>query len=79
MARKIYKTMRGKEVDLEAIRSKNELTIAVGNAQMNARGDRVGKGGQIVKTRENTVADYYENTPTSAPQPNIDNQVKKKV
>jgi hypothetical protein len=71
MAKKIYKTMQGREVDLEAIRSKNELTVAVGNVQMNARGDQLGKGGKVIKKREEVVAEYYEDNPNAAVQQNI--------
>jgi hypothetical protein len=71
MAKKIYKTMQGREVDLEAIRSKNELTVAVGNVQMNARGDQLGNGGKVIKKREEVVAEYYEDNPNAAVQQNI--------
>ena len=39
--RKIYKTMTGKTVDMDLLRQRNELTPAVGNAKVNARGDHV--------------------------------------
>ncbi len=45
-------TMQGKPIDLDALRTKNEKTIAVGNAGVNARGDTIGPGGKIVKKRE---------------------------
>ena len=57
--RKIYKSMRGKTVDLDILRKKNELTPAVGNARVNARGDELGPGGQIIKKREEIVKEYY--------------------
>ena len=57
--RKVYKTMQGKTVDLDALRKKNELTPAVGNARVNARGDEIGPGGQIVRKKEDIVNDYY--------------------
>ena len=71
MAKKIYKTMQGREVDLEALKSRTELTVAVGNGQMNARGDQLGKGGKVVKKREEVVAAYYEDNPNAAVQQNI--------
>jgi len=58
--RKIYKTMQGKQVDMDLLRQRNELTPAVGNAKVNARGDEIGKGGKIVKKREELVNDYYK-------------------
>lgn len=55
-----YRTMQGKEIDMEKLSLKNETTIAVGNVRMNARGDELGAGGKIVKTREQVLAEYYE-------------------
>ena len=48
---KKYKTANGKLVDLDGLRLKNEDTIAVGNMRINARGDELGPGGQVVKTQ----------------------------
>ena len=58
-----YTSMRGKEVDMEKLNLQNELLPAVGNAKMNARGDVIGAGGKIVKTREELLAEYYNNNP----------------
>lgn len=58
-----YTSMRGKEIDLEKLALKNEQEPAVGNAKMNARGDLIGQGGKVVKTREELLADYYKNNP----------------
>lgn len=57
--RKTYRTMQGKEIDLDKLRIKNEMTLAVGNAKMNARGDEIGPGGNIVKKREETSVEYH--------------------
>jgi hypothetical protein len=62
MARTI-KSMRGKEIDMEKLNLKNELLPAVGNAKVNARGDEIGKGGEIVRTREEVLQDYYKKNP----------------
>lgn len=51
--------MNGKVVDMDLLRQRNELTPAVGNARVNARGDELGKGGKIVRTREQLLADFY--------------------
>lgn len=58
--RKIYKTANGKNVDLDLLISRNELTPAVGNARVNARGDELGPGGKIIRKREDILKDYYE-------------------
>lgn len=64
---RLYKTMQGKQVDMERLMSQNELMPAVGNARVNARGDELGPGGKIVKKREEVVAEYYENNPKAVP------------
>lgn len=57
---KMYRTARGKKVDFETLRLKNELTPAVGNMRVNARGDQLGPGGKIVKTREEMLDEHYK-------------------
>ena len=58
-SKKQHRSMRGKQVDMDLLRKRNELTPAVGNARVNARGDELGPGGQIVKKREDVVAAHY--------------------
>lgn len=58
--RKVYKSMQGKTVDIDLLRQRHELTPAVGNVRVNARGDELGKGGEIVKKREEIVNEYYK-------------------
>ena len=73
--RKQYKTMQGKAIDMDLLRQRNELTPAVGNVRVNARGDELGPGGKIIKKREEVLRDYYEDnvaptefeTPTAEP------------
>lgn len=64
--RKQYKSMRGKVVDMELLRKRNELTPAIGNARVNARGDELGPGGKIVRKREDVVREYYDKSPRAA-------------
>tara|TARA_B100002019_G_C21038772_1_gene483393 strand:+ start:186 stop:521 length:336 start_codon:yes stop_codon:yes gene_type:complete len=61
--RKQYRSMQGKTVDMDLLRQKNELTPAVGNAKVNARGDELGPGGKIIRTREQVLKDYYDSNP----------------
>jgi len=63
--RKVYRTMQGKTIDMDLLRKKNELTPAVGNARVNARGDVLGAGGKIVKKREDVVKEYYGAQPVA--------------
>ena len=58
-----YRSMQGKMIDMDKLISQNELTPAVGNAKVNARGDVLGAGGKIVKKREDIMAEYYETNP----------------
>lgn len=58
--RKTYRTANGKNIDLDLLISRNELTPAVGNARVNARGDELGPGGQIIRKKEEILKDYYK-------------------
>jgi hypothetical protein len=58
--KKVYRTANGKTVDMDLLRQRNELTPAVGNARVNARGDELGAGGQIVRKREDILKDFYD-------------------
>jgi hypothetical protein len=57
--KKTYRTANGKMVDMDLLRQRNELTPAVGNARVNARGDELGPGGKIVRKREDILKDFY--------------------
>jgi hypothetical protein len=46
--KKMYRTMQGRMVDIEKLRSANESVQAVGNMKVNARGDVLGANGQVV-------------------------------
>jgi hypothetical protein len=56
-AKQIYKSARGKQVDMLKLAKRNEMAVAVGNAKVNARGDKLGPGGTIIKHREAVVAE----------------------
>ena len=74
--RKVYKTMQGKSIDMDLLRQKNELTPAVGNAKVNARGDELGPGGKIVRTREQVLKDYYASNPGVPEEQAVSRKVK---
>lgn len=57
--KKVHRSANGKIIDMDLLRQKNELTPAVGNARVNARGDELGPGGKIVRKREDVLADFY--------------------
>ena len=87
--RKQYRTMQGKDIDMDLLRQRNELTPAVGNVRVNARGDELGPGGKIIKKREEVLSDYYEDniaptefeTPTADPitEPVVEPELQEKV
>ena len=52
-----HRTARGIPVDMDRLRLANEQTIAVGNMKVNARGDQLGAGGKIIKTRQQVMAE----------------------
>ena len=69
--RQVYRTARGKQVDMNKLINQNELTIAVGNAKVNARGDKLGANGEVVKTRE----EILKERDASLNQPIVPNQI----
>lgn len=58
--RKVYRSMQGKQVDMDTLAARNETMPAVGNVRMNARGDELGPGGVVVKKREDIVNNHYK-------------------
>jgi len=52
--------MQGRMIDIEKLRAANESVQAVGNMNVNARGDELGAGGQIVTPKETIIKKYYE-------------------
>lgn len=51
MTQKVYRTARGKTIDVGAIRLQNEQVRAVGNMGVNARGDRIDEYGNVIDPR----------------------------
>jgi outer membrane biosynthesis protein TonB len=78
--KRMYRTMQGRMVDIEKLRAANESVQAVGNMNVNARGDVLGAGGQVVTPKAKVMQKYYEqpkgvaddtparNKPAPAPQ-----------
>jgi hypothetical protein len=59
--RQVYRSMQGKEVDMNKLVMQNEMTVAVGNVKVNARGDELGPGGKIIKKREDVLREVSPN------------------
>ena len=63
MARKpgrTYRTSSGKSVDFGALLLANETAPAIGNMNVNARGDEIDPAGNITKSREEIMREYNE-------------------
>lgn len=57
----VYRTALGKNIDIDKIRLQNEETIAVGNMRVNARGDVLGRDGQVEQSKEERVINNRTN------------------
>jgi hypothetical protein len=55
MTSKVYKTAQGKSVDLGTIMLQNEHVRAVGNMNVNARGDIIDSGNKVIETRSRQI------------------------
>ena len=55
MTSKVYRTAQGKIVDLGALEVQNEHVRAVGNMNVNARGDKLDADGNVISTRSQQV------------------------
>lgn len=65
MTKKVYKTAQGKMVDLGALILKNENVRAVGNMNVNARGDLLDSLNRPVATRNQQVNKQYARQTTN--------------
>ena len=77
-------SFRGKNVDISSLARKYGSNIALGNAHMNGRGDRLGKGGKVIETREEMLKKYYNaNTKKQAQvnlkDENLDKEIEKEL
>lgn len=62
---------KGQSIDMELLKFKNQHQVALGNLHMNARGDIIGRGGSIIKTREELLRD--EEREMQTPETNLNN------
>ena len=69
MTSKVYRTAQGKIVDLGALQAQNEHVRAVGNMQVNARGDRIDANGQVISTRAQQVNRNLDRTTSAVSEP----------
>lgn len=65
---KVYKTARGKTIDIDKVKLANERVTAVGNMKVNARGDKLGVGGQVIAGRNQMMDRVYNVTAAAEPK-----------
>ena len=66
----VYKTARGKAIDLDKVKLTNETVVAVGNMKTNARGDLIGAGNQITAGRNQLMDQVYAVADSTVYSPN---------
>lgn len=71
--KKMYRTMQGRLIDIDKLRASNETVRAVGNMSVNARGDVIGQGGKVIKSKDAVMKEYYQ-----APKGKVDDTPVKK-
>jgi hypothetical protein len=76
MAKKIYKTMRGRPIDMGALAAANAEKQAIGNSKMNARGDILGPNGIVLRTQEQVEAEWQRNQQRQQEIAGISNNIK---
>jgi len=69
MTKKVYRTAQGKLVDLGALEVQNEHVRAVGNMNVNARGDKLDADGNVISTRSQQVNRNLNRTTNTAAGP----------
>jgi hypothetical protein len=60
MTRKVYKTAMGREVDMGALMLQNENTRAIGNMNVNARGDQLDSSNKVTDQKNRQVQRQYQ-------------------
>jgi len=80
MAQKIYKSAMGRVVDIGALMLENENVRAVGNMNVNARGDTLDSADRVVEAKTKQVQKHYQkqSTNTSDMLPTTSTKVAKK-
>jgi hypothetical protein len=72
---RVYRTAQGRELDIEKIRLQHEEVPALGNMRVNARGDQLGPGGRILRTREQIMDEHYKAKPSATQNRPVDGPI----
>ena len=62
MTKKVYRTAQGKTVDMGALILQNENTRAVGNMNVNARGDRLDSSNNVIDQKNRQIQRQHNRT-----------------
>lgn len=66
----VYRSAQGRSIDMTQLAAKNEKVRAVGNMNVNARGDVIDSNNRITKDGTKRVKSQYNNTVVkNAPKP----------
>lgn len=79
MTRKIYRTAQGKVVDLGALQLQNETVRAVGNMNVNARGDLLDSKNRPISSKNQQVAKQYNKQTTNVSKESVYSNKAQKV
>lgn len=83
MAKKVHRSARGSVINFDELARLNPDVIAIGNANLNARGDQLGEGGKVIRKvsdipehqRPASGAAYNEDNPNAVRQVSIKSSV----
>jgi hypothetical protein len=69
MTSKVYRSAQGKSVDLGTIMLQNEKTRAVGNMNVNARGDKLDNNNRVIDTKPQQIQRQNARTTNVSTEP----------
>lgn len=78
-----HTTYRGATIDMEALMRENSKAVAIGNMKVNARGDQLGKNGEVTKTADQIAREKHRvqsavvHTGLKGKQPTADVSIEK--
>jgi len=75
----VYRTAQGKPLDMSQLAAKNEKVRAVGNMNVNARGDVLDSHNRVIKDNTKRVKAQYQNIVKERPsKPHVNQQSQQK-
>lgn len=60
MTKSLYRTAQGKTIDMGKLMLQNETVRAVGNMNVNARGDMIDDNNNVIATKPQQVNRHYD-------------------